>query len=155
LSPEVILPVTVALVAAAYDWKWRIIPNWLCVTGLIAGLIQAVIKGAWAESLTGVGLSLLIYLPLYLVRGVGGGDVKLMLAMGAILGKSQWLVLFVFTAVLGGVIAVVILVLQGKLRKGFSNVLTILKAASQGKAAHSSIRRSMSPIQKQSGCRME
>jgi prepilin peptidase CpaA len=83
-----------------------------------------------------VGLSLLIYLPLYLVRGVGGGDVKLMLAMGAILGKSQWLVLFVFTAVLGGVIAVVILVLQGKLRKGFSNVLTILKAASQGKAAH-------------------
>jgi prepilin peptidase CpaA len=79
----------------------------------------------WAgvlTSLEGLGLAFLIYFPLYLLRGMGAGDVKLMAAVGAITGWKIWLVIFVLTAIVGGVAAIGLLIGRRQLAHGLSNV---------------------------------
>ena len=93
---------SVAIVAAIYDWRFRRIPNWLCLAGLIAGFCaQTYLRGAAGllAAAEGFGLALLIYMPLYLLRGMGAGDVKLMAALGSIAGPLDWLIFFMITAV--------------------------------------------------------
>ena len=52
---------------------------------------------------------LLVYVPLYLIRGMGAGDVKLMAAVGAIAGPGHWLGIFLATAVIGGVVSLLVM----------------------------------------------
>ena len=115
----------VAFVAAIYDSRYRRIPNWAVLAGLLLGIgLNAFLfewDGIWT-SFKGIGLALLIYFPLYLLRGMGAGDVKLMAAIGAIVGWVYWLCIFFLTAVIGGLIAIVLLVLRHQLQRGLSNV---------------------------------
>ncbi len=74
------------------------------------------------RALLGMGLALLIYVPLYALHAMGAGDAKLMAAVGAIVGPGNWIALFVVTAVIGGVVAVVVLLFEGRIRKTFWNV---------------------------------
>ncbi|MBI3682079.1 MAG: prepilin peptidase [Acidobacteria bacterium] len=46
-----------------------------------------------------------MFLPLFLLRGMGGGDAKLMAAIGAITGWQNCFIVFLLTAILGGVLA--------------------------------------------------
>ncbi|WML59144.1 prepilin peptidase [Neobacillus sp. PS2-9] len=64
-----------------------------------------------------VGLGLLI-LP-YMLGGMGAGDVKLMASIGALMGTSFVFYSFIYTALIGGLIAVVLIVKQ----KGFVNMI--------------------------------
>ena len=57
---------------------------------------------------------------------MGAGDAKLMAASGSIVGPGNWIVLFVVTAILGGVMALVVLLFAGRIRKTFWNVGWIL-----------------------------
>ena len=71
-------------IAAVYDIRFRRIPNWLVLTGLVLGLGLNTFLFRWPgarASLLGIGLAFLIYFPLYLLRGMGAGDVKLMAAI--------------------------------------------------------------------------
>jgi prepilin peptidase CpaA len=119
------LLVVLILIAAVYDWKYRRIPNWLTLTGVVVGLganvMLAGISGAWL-SVSGAGLALLIYLPLYALRALGGGDVKLMAAIGALVGPFVWWWIFVYTALIGGVIALVVIVTRGRFQRTFKNL---------------------------------
>lgn len=120
-----IILVLVVSVAAVYDARFRRIPNWLTLTGLILGLGLNTFLFEWAgarTSLLGIGLALLIYFPLYLLRGMGAGDVKLMAAIGSIVGAGNWFGIFVITALLGGVVAVILLLSRGRLRNSLLNV---------------------------------
>ena len=84
------------------DWRTRRIPNWLTVSGLVAGFGVQTVIGRWhgaLVSLEGAGLALLVLLPLVLVRGLGAGDWKLMGAVGALLGP--WgLLAFLFVSIM-------------------------------------------------------
>jgi len=114
----------VVLVAAFYDLRYRRIPNWLVLAGLLLGLGINAFLFEWqglARSGEGMGLALLIYFPLYLLRGMGAGDVKLMAAVGAIVGWAAWLGIFFLTAIVGGIAAVALLANRHQLRRGFSN----------------------------------
>jgi prepilin peptidase CpaA len=119
-----ILLLLVVLVAAVYDFRYRRIPNWLVLSGLLLGLIVNTFLFEWAglgRSLLGVGLACLIYFPLYLLRGMGAGDVKLMAAVGAIVGWTAWIGIFFFTAIVGGMAAVALLASRSQLKRGFSS----------------------------------
>src|ERR1041385_149953 len=102
LAPAIIAVVLVlALVAAIWDLRTRRIPNWLVLTGLIAGFgLNGVLSGlagleaALIGMLTGFG----IYLALYLLHAMGAGDVKFMAAVGSLVGWRWWFHIF-FVAV--------------------------------------------------------
>jgi prepilin peptidase CpaA len=112
-------------IAAVYDVRFRRIPNWLVLTGLVLGLGLNTYLFEWRgarASLLGIGLAFLIYVPLYLLRGMGAGDVKLMAAIGAIVGAANWFGIFVISALLGGVMAIVLLLTRGKLLNSLWNI---------------------------------
>jgi prepilin peptidase CpaA len=121
--------IVIALLAGFYDWRTRKIPNWLNLSGVILGLglncFLLQFHGLLSASL-GLGLALLVYLPLYLVRGMGAGDVKLMAAIGSIAGPQIWLGIFLATALLGGLASLVLVFSQRRLVQTAANVGTIV-----------------------------
>ena len=61
-----ILAVFLAAWAGVMDWRYRRIPNWLTVPGLVAGIAVNTVASGWngaRASLLGAGLGLLILLP--------------------------------------------------------------------------------------------
>src|SRR5213593_3360041 len=113
------LIVLVAL-AAWSDLRTRRIPNSITVTGAAAGLLlQAFYHGVSGavQSLAGAGLGLAIFLVFYVASGMGAGDVKLFGAVGAFAGPQAMVVVFVFTALLGGIAALSLALWSGRLRE--------------------------------------
>lgn len=121
--------VVIVVTAAIFDLRYRKIPNWLVLVGLVLGFglntFLFEVAGL-AASAKGMGLALLIYFPLYLLRAMGAGDAKLMAAVGSIVGWGNWLAIFVATAVIGGVLGVIVLLFAGRIRKTFWNMGWIL-----------------------------
>lgn len=125
-----IVLVAVVVTAAAYDFKYRRIPNWLNLSGLILGFgLNLYLIGGPGLLSAGEGflLALAIYIPLYLLRGMGAGDVKLMAALGAIAGPLPWLEIFIATALLGGLAAAVLAMSKKRFLETCWNVIGILK----------------------------
>ena len=96
-----------ALAAAAcwFDVRTRRIPNRLTFPAAAVGLVAATVAhgGAGAiASAAGLLAGLAIFFPLFLLRGLGAGDVKLMGALGAWLGTSVILGVAFYTALAGG-----------------------------------------------------
>ena len=135
---QIILGLMVSI-AAVYDVRFRRIPNWLVLTGLVLGLGLNTYLFEWRgarASLLGIGIALLIYLPLYLLRGMGAGDVKLMAAIGAIVGAANWFGIFFISALLGGVMAVTLLLFRGRLLNSLWNVGFLLKSVGSLRAPY-------------------
>jgi Flp pilus assembly protein protease CpaA len=87
LSRLVVL-VLLAAVAAGYDVTSRTIPNWLTASGLLLGILLAALVGP-AEAgyrLLAALATLLVGLPLFRLGILGGGDVKLLVAVAAVVG---------------------------------------------------------------------
>ena len=98
----------VGAVAAVSDVRTRTIPNRLTVSALGLGLILAGVSGLEPLLLAaaGAGLAAAVFVPLWALRALGGGDVKLLLAMGALLGPRGLAVGLLWTALAGGALAV-------------------------------------------------
>ena len=82
---------TVAIIGGWMDLRTRRIPNWLNLSGVILGIgLNALFshEKGFKLAITGLGLALLIYVPLYLIRAMGAGDVKFMAAIGALVGLA-------------------------------------------------------------------
>ncbi len=78
-------------VAAVYDIRYRRIPNWLVLTGIIAGFaFNSYSDGlsGLGRAAAGLGLGFILYFPLYILRARGAGDVKLLAAVGSIVGPA-------------------------------------------------------------------
>ena len=75
-------------------------------------------------------------MPLYLLRGMGAGDVKLMAAVGAIAGPSNWFFIFLLTCILGGFLAFVMVWIKGRLYVTLQNVACILSDLARFRAPH-------------------
>jgi prepilin peptidase CpaA len=128
VSLELIL-IALVLTAAIWDLKSRRIPNWLSLAGIICGIaLNSFLYGmaGLKQSLTGMATAFGIYFLLYLVRAMGAGDVKLMAAVGAFVGPGNWFMIFLITALIGGVIALSVLAWRKRLRKTFDNVFFIV-----------------------------
>lgn len=106
---------SLALIAAGTDLWSRRIPNLLVLAGLFTGFFIAVLT-AGLEGLTfalmgaAAGFSLLL-LP-YLLGGMGGGDVKLMMALGAILGPISIFWVFIYACLVGGLMALAVIIIS-------------------------------------------
>src|SRR5260370_38780638 len=108
------------IVAAVYDIRFRRIRNWLVVAGFCLGLALNVFflrVDGLLLALLGAGLAFAIYLPFFALRAMGAGDVKLMIAIGAFVGARNWLILFLITPILVGILAGCLLLILGWLRR--------------------------------------
>ena len=118
------------LCAAYFDARTRRIPNWLTVSGVLAGIalntfLYPGLSGLWF-ALKGLALAFGVYLALHLLRAMGAGDVKLMAAVGSIVGAGDWFGIFLITAVAGGILSIVVSIAKGRLGKTLFNVGFIL-----------------------------
>jgi prepilin peptidase CpaA len=126
-----ILLLLIVIPAALYDYRSRRVPNWITFSGvLIAFAINAFIFRSPVDgllfSLEGLGIALVIYFPLFAIRGMGAGDVKLMGAIGAAVGWQDWLGVLVVTSIFGGIAALIVVASRGRLRRTFHNIGQIL-----------------------------
>lgn len=106
------------LVATIVDLRTRRIPNALTATmaGIGIGLAASGISGmSLGASMVGFALGLVLMLPGHALGATGAGDVKLMAAIGAIVGPAHVVNAFLFTAVAGGVLAVLVAVRRRRL----------------------------------------
>jgi len=96
------------VLAAVSDIRERRVPNWLNLLVLLTGLLLArgwpVSTGDIGRGLAGIGVGLALWFPMYLLRLVGAGDVKLVAASGAWLGSIGVMSASLFTALAGGVL---------------------------------------------------
>jgi len=95
----------VVVIAAITDFRWHRIPNILTLPSATVGIISHSLISGWdglASSLAGLGLGLCLLLGFYALGGMAAGDVKLLAAVGAILGPLNIFLVFLMTAILGG-----------------------------------------------------
>lgn len=102
------------LVAFYHDARFQKIPNWLTGSGVIIGFIVSIILYGFINGLIFSGLGLIvgtvILLLLYFIKGVGAGDVKLFSAIGAMTGVEFSLYCLMYSILIAGLIAMVLLV---------------------------------------------
>lgn len=138
--------VLLAMLAAAVftDATRGKVYNFITMPALAIGLVISLLasvgspaQGNWLvellgrdflTSLAGIALALGIFGFAYLMGMLGGGDVKLMAAIGAIMGWRFFLEAAVLTACVGAIIAIVILVRRGRIAQGLKNSVTALVA---------------------------
>jgi prepilin peptidase CpaA len=126
LTLALLIPGT--LYASWVDYAQRRVPNWLNAALALAGLTaQSLYFGGgglgWGllGLLTGFGL---LIVP-WLMHGMGAGDVKLMAAIGCWLGPWWTFWSFAVGAIIGGVVAVVMIVSTGRTVHAITNMQTI------------------------------
>jgi prepilin peptidase CpaA len=111
---------TLVAAAAWFDARVRRIPNRLTIPGLAIGLLLRTADAARAATLapllSGFGAVAVVFVlsfPLFAVRGLGGGDVKLLLAVAAFLGLERIGPALLASAVAGAVMALAWAVRRG------------------------------------------
>ena len=119
------------LIAATTDLKSHKLPNWLTVTGLLCGLALNLflydVKGLSSAGY-GLGLALLVYFPLFLLRAMAAGDAKMMMAIGSLVGPWNWLGIFVISILVGAPLALLVSMSRRRLAHTFSNMAGVLRS---------------------------
>jgi len=129
MAPHEIVAVFVCLVAGGSDIRTHRIPNWLTFGAAAGGMAYrawADGAGAGLNSLGGLLAGLALFFPFFALGGLGGGDVKLLAALGAWLGLPAILWVAFYAALGGGVLAVVAAVRHGLLASSLRNVWLML-----------------------------
>ncbi|WP_321470819.1 prepilin peptidase [uncultured Paludibaculum sp.] len=124
------------LIAAFCDIRSRNIPNWLTVGGVVAGLALHPYLAGWAGlkfSGGGFGLAVLMFIPLFVLRWLGGGDVKLMAAVGALAGAYNLFIIFIMDAILGGAVALIAVLFRKRGAKTLKNIGRMITALFRGR----------------------
>lgn len=122
--------VCLTLIVAAYiDGRQLRVPNWITFPMILSGLAYHSWTGGWGGlegALLGTGAGLLCLLPLYSIGGMGAGDVKLMAGVGAWLGASVTFSAFVVSTVVGGAMAIVMVLRRRSFAKHYANFWMLL-----------------------------
>jgi prepilin peptidase CpaA len=119
-------------VAAVIDYRTYKIPNWLTVSGMAVGLICNAAAASstsysgllWAFG--GLMLGFFMFLPLYVFRAMGAGDVKLMAMVGAFLGLPDTFYAVITIFIVGGIAALGFAVFNKALGRMLVNVKNVV-----------------------------
>jgi prepilin peptidase CpaA len=131
-DPRTVVLFCLLAYAAVIDVRSHRIPNRLVLAGLGFGLIYSAFVPFWGQhgfmwALGGAAIGFGVLFPLWLLRMMGAGDVKLMAMVGSLLGMQAVQTALIATLVAGAVFAVGFSVRQGKLRQMLANVGRILR----------------------------
>jgi prepilin peptidase CpaA len=119
----------VALVGCISDLRTKRLPNVLTFGAAVAAALYyfttAGLPGL-GHAIAGWAVGLALFLPLFALRGLGGGDVKFLAALGAWVGPAATVWVALWAAVAGGPLALLVAFGAGYLRKAFANVWALL-----------------------------
>ena len=128
--------VSVVLIAAAViDGIKLKVPNWLTFPFIISGWLFSVAWFAWngepwwhglAWSLLGTTVGLGLLLPLYAIGGMGAGDVKLLMGVGAWVHSAVTLHAFCLSAMVGAVLALLLVAVRGNWLRHYAQFWMLL-----------------------------
>ena len=125
------LALIVALWAGWLDWRFRRIPNWLTVSGFFLGLAVNGAVSGWTGvkgGLEGAGIATAVLIVPVILRGIGAGDLKLMIALGACLGPGKFLNILLASIFIAGIMAIVEIVRRRRIKKTFQNMAVLIRA---------------------------
>jgi prepilin peptidase CpaA len=124
-TDNVAVVIAIGLVACAWDLRAQRIPNELTFGAAAAGLATL----AATSGLAGAGTSIAgwlcgvaLFFPFFAVRGMGGGDVKLLAAFGAWVGPAEVIQVALSAAIAGAVLALALAVARGYVRTLLENL---------------------------------
>lgn len=118
--------------SALVDLQTRRVPNWLTMAVSALGIVLAAthVSGvSLRASLVGFALGLVLMLPGHLIGATGAGDVKLFAALGTLLGPARIGAAFLYTALAGGVLAVIVARRRRLLRTTVERTAELVKTA--------------------------
>jgi len=118
--------------AVVTDLRARRIPNALVLAGALAGLALAAAHPegiGFLRGLGGLALGLVMFLPIYALRAMGAGDVKLMAMTGAFLGPAAIVEAALWVLLSGGALALVFALRRGVARRMAGNLREMLFSA--------------------------
>jgi prepilin peptidase CpaA len=121
LSWAVLAAVLVA--AAVFDLRRGTVYNWLTYPAIVAGLVLGAVQGAadgdmvdgLVNHVLGLGFAFGVLLVAYLLGGMGGGDVKLMGAVGAFVGWPAAIHAVFYSFLVGAAVGLMVVVWRGQL----------------------------------------
>ena len=128
-----------AIIAAYIDGKELRVPNKLTFPMIIAGWMwSSIYYGTTGEgwyiglmwSLAGTAVGVATLLPAYAVGGMGAGDVKMMGAIGAWVHCSITFYAFCVSAIVGAILAIIMIVAAGEAKKHFNQFFFIVNEIS-------------------------
>jgi prepilin peptidase CpaA len=120
-----------AITAAGTDLAFGRIFNWLTVGMGLLGITYAGFSAGFSgigSSLLGVLVGLILYGWMFWIHVLGGGDVKLLMAFGAWGGAHYVLDVAFLGVLLGGAMALLILVLRGRIGGFFRRMVRFLRS---------------------------
>lgn len=133
---------------ALVDWRTHRIPNLLCAIAAMYGVaLQVAIDGQAGlySALGGAAVGFAMFLPFYVLRAFGAGDVKAIATVGVFLGVQNTAIAVGFTLIAGGVLGVLVLCLKPSHASGTMQRLgallrtpaTTMRTSRQSRSAHS------------------
>lgn len=131
-----IAALVVTAIAAVFDWRKGEIPNWVTLGSLALGLVGHAATGFLAGGLKGSGAELLrafvgavacslVPLLLYKLGALGGGDLKLLAGLGALLGPMLGIEAELYGFVAAAIYAPARLAYEGKLLRTLGNTAAL------------------------------
>lgn len=116
--------------SAVVDLRTRRIPNaatfGITAVGLGLAAIGASGQTVWS-ALAGFVLGLLLMLPGHVFGATGAGDVKLLAALGTLLGPAAIVTAFLYTAIAGGLLAVAVALGRKRLAETVSGMTALVR----------------------------
>lgn len=125
-DPRTVVLFALLIFASVSDYRSYRIPNWLTVGGAAFALVYETAiavspSTAFLAAIGGLLIGFFTMLPLYALRVMGAGDVKLMAMVGAFLGVHETFQAVLFAFIVGGIAAIGFALCKGKLRRMLNN----------------------------------
>lgn len=110
------IALAVIAISAYSDLRWGKIYNKVTYSTAIVGLLLPMVGGqvAWVDAVIGLLLGFIPLLIVHTMGGIGGGDVKLMGALGALTGYPFILHIMFYSFLIGGLLALSLIIWQGR-----------------------------------------
>jgi prepilin peptidase CpaA len=140
-----LLFVSAAMIVAAVIDGWKLkVPNWLTFPLILSGWLLGLIhncgwlegtgSGGFGSAFTGTALGFALLLPIYAIGGMGAGDVKMQMGFGSWVGAffGMWpgmeVIFWAFctAVIIGGILALGMIVVRGQLTKNVQNTREIV-----------------------------
>lgn len=127
LTRDILLYLVIA-VCAITDVMYGKIFNKITYPAIILGLLINLLLGkqAFQSSVIGMLVAFILFLIVFMIGGLGGGDVKLMTAIGAIKGYPFVMYAAFYSALVGGLMSIAIMIWKGRFLKGMRNIFRVI-----------------------------